>query len=269
MKHLPLFVNLFIQTILIWETTTQEVIVEDYTYLDLLKFRGSQMWIIDSININDNHIFNSIFLFKSFAFCLQLEIGCSLFEKPSSHPILFITVYFKNTTKWSKSYYGPVNGTFLNDNSNDYRFPGCPPEKRLNFVYTDYLNVIVLLGGDERSGPQIMILKSKNTNMTNVQRMDLIKSKIKHSFVFENLKKIEPIACPSWQEIYEKHKTIYLPKCKKFIELKEEEKKYFIYKCFLIVLVVTGLLWIIVYGIYWMKARKNVIVPRRAEIQLT
>lgn len=81
-------------------------------------------------------------------------------ELTNSSIYLSINLILPLSRRWLMSFDGVVKSTFINKNKGDNVPNGCPWEKQLKFVYTDYLDVVVLMGVDSRSDPHIMILKA-------------------------------------------------------------------------------------------------------------
>lgn len=252
MIHLTWFALLIFHTLAILNIVTQEVPTNDYTQIKSLEFDRNRVWFVESINTNDNHCFHSIFLYKHIAFCLLFEI---VFQNKLNRTVLYM--YFHSSRRnMLMAYEGP--GKFLTDISPIIQYKGCPREKRLELVYTDYLNVVVLKGGDSRSGPHIMVLRSNTTSMTYKERMLLIKTKVEYLFDFKSLQLVQPYDCSLKENLIEEFKTTNLRKCKDFNERKERERvSDMIRKPPLLALAVCGLFWIIVIGVSWFIKKRN------------
>lgn len=222
-----------------------------YSVLDPSKFHGLTFWLFDLVNVNDNHYFQSFFMYKEVAFCLDFIIRLMPTVTP---PALSIQMNFQNTA-YSFIFYGSSVGKVLNNNfTRKNEFKGCPRENRLEFVFTDYLNVLVLKGGDSWSGPHVMVLRSKKSNMTYEQRMQLIDLKIKDSLDFDSLKKVEVDDCSSKERLLEGLMRTKLRKCWELNELKDKDV---IRRSLWLALVASGILWITLNGICWVVKQRN------------
>lgn len=94
-------------------------------------------------------------------------------------------MHFKSSGVWITCYYGTGNGKLLNGELFGIHTTNFDCDKWLKFVYTNYLNVVVIFGNDS----YIMVLWSNDTNMTYEQRMTLIQLKVRHLLDWNNLKK--------------------------------------------------------------------------------
>lgn len=246
----------------IWNVTTAAN--DDYSQLEPEKFDKDRMWFVDAMNTNDNYQFYNVFYYKNLSYCLLIEIYRAQLENPPAKKGLFVNLSYNSLKHWLMRYYGPVHSKFLYLKGEDFineDFIGCPHEKRLEFVYTDYQNVVVLLGGDSGTGPHVMVLRSNTTNMTYKQRMTLIKLKLKPLLDLKNLKKVGIDDCIAEGDVKE-FKEDKLLKCKKFIAIMEEEMKRsiitdMIRKSLLVAIALSGFLCIILNGAWWFIQRKN------------
>lgn len=237
--------------------------MDNYSQLEPLKFNLERIWLVDAINTNDYYQFYNVFYFKKFAYCLMMHTYRKDVESP---PWIHLALFFKSSGQWIVGYYGYVDGKVLNVKVfSDFKTdPDC--NKRLEFVYTDYTNVIVLLAGDSYSGPQLMVLRSNDTNMTYEQRMGLIQLKVKYSLDFKTLKRVEPEDCITMEKLAKFNETTF-PNCKEFHEaMKEKIISDIVRKSLLVAIVVSGLLCIILNSVFWFVKRKNrnVVTPSQS-----
>lgn len=110
-------------------------------HLDPTKFNQSEIWTVEAVNHNKNLFFHSVFQLKELAYCLLFKIGC---VKHDRAPQLEMQVFYQSVSHPLFSMIGPVAAsTFIYplDHEKDKE---CPLTERLNFLYTDYLNVVVL-----------------------------------------------------------------------------------------------------------------------------
>lgn len=223
-----------------------------YSQLDPLKFDLERIWLVDTINTNDNYQFYNIFFFKNFAYCLKIHTYRKDVQNP---PWIHLVLFLKSSGRWIVDYYGSVDGKVLNVKllSEFKTDPDC--NKRLEFVYTDYINVIVLLAGDSYSGPHIMVLRSSDTNMTYEQRMALIQPKVRLDF--KTLKRVKPEDCIAMEKLSKFNETTF-PNCKEFdANMKRITISDMVRKSLLLTIVVSGLLCIITNGVCWFVKRRN------------
>lgn len=237
---------------------TTAVATENHFQLEPFKFDEDRKWIVDSINTNAHHQFYNIFYITNISYCLIIEIH----NIRSGNPQWFhIDLNFQSTENLFITYHGQVNGKFFNGRLALYDETDWECDKRLKFIYTDYINVVVLFGDDSYSGPHIMVLRSNDTNMTYEQRMSLIEPKIAPFFDFKNLKKVERIDCEKidhWES-----KDTSLRKCWEFHLNKKRKIISDIIGYFLLFVIVVGALsCIIVKSFCWFVKRKKVAPAR-------
>lgn len=230
----------------------------DYFEVEPKKFDINLVWFVDSININNNHCFYSIFLYHELAYCYIFQIAPIQLDKPPAKPSLKIHLNFKNPKLLVLSLFGDIDGKVLTNIKFDNDFTECPSEKQMEFVYTDYVNVVVLKGGDSRCGPHIMVLGSHTSRMTYEERMNLIEPKISHSLDFKSLKQVEPNECKTMKTITEEFKEINLRKCRELIEvMKKEGTSEMIQRSLMLALIASGLLYILINGLCWVVKHRN------------
>lgn len=241
-------VLLLINIITIWKISAA---TDDYFQLEIQKFQKDRLWLVDLVNMNNNHCFQGFFMFKDNAFCISFNMFKVEGENGPGLSILMI----RNSDKYIiRTFFGQNIGNILYDHKETFNENRCPTEKRLEFVYTDYENVIVFKGGDSRSGPHVMVLRSDTTEKTFQDRMNLVKRKITHFLDFQSLKKVEPEDC----KLVIQSQPTKLLKCKEFNEIKEREKvSDMIRKSLLLAVAASGILWIIMYGLCWFVKRKK------------
>lgn len=212
-------ISLLLYTLFILETlqrTNSQKINDDYERLEPEKFQARLNWTIDSLNINTDHSSYSFFWYKQNAACFVIKID------PTGSSSLIITILMVH---FAQAFTGTVHGKILKLLENYYANPGCPDEKEIHFLYTDYTNVVVLLGYDEWAGPHIMILKSQSTNLTYEERMKLVESKVKGLFDFKSLKKVEGWpSCNMTLKDMDDFKRVQYRKCKKIFQLMKSER---------------------------------------------
>lgn len=252
MRRSTPFLTLFLLcSNVICKVTVAETV--DHFQLEPRKFDyNNRWWFIDATNTNDNHQFYNIFYFTTISYCLLIDIYCFDHGNPLG---LKIDLLFQSSKRWIITYQGPIDGNFLYgavDTVDYFTDPGC--DKRLEFVYTDYLNVIVLLAGDSYSGLHIMVLRSNNTNLTYEQRMSLIEPAIKHLLHFKNLKKVQQDECITMSQTAQK----LIANCTEFnANMKRKIISDMICKSLLLAFVISGLLCITINVVCWVVKRRN------------
>lgn len=214
------------------------------------KFDMDRWWYVDAINTNDNHRFYNIFYFKNISSCLLIVIFNSRIDNP---PWIRIQLGFKSVRNLIMRSNGAVYGKFITDDNVDDNFIGCPHDIRLEFIFTDYYNVVVLLGDDSSTGPHIMILRSNDTNMTYEQRMALIEPTIKPFLNLTNITKVEIGDCDTMVSLTEFNATTF----RKCTEFNERRKRKIITKSILLAIAGSGLLGIFLLIGCWFVNRKN------------
>lgn len=257
------FISVIIfQTIIISKVTSQKnVIVDDYFQLDAMKFNRYTKWIVDSINSNDNYYFKSVFWYKPIANCIFFVFGSQTSYPNKVATIkLYTNLFYKVFEYDLRIHAGEILEKSVIEPIQTKKFKECPNEKYLNFVYTDYVNVVVLMGGNERFGFHIMILTNAVTNMTYKERTDLVKSKIGQIEALENVVQVKSMNCSLTKPTIETFEEAQFRKCKQLNDLKTME---WFNKRVVLCLIISGLLWIIIYGIHWICVRRSrmVIVP--------
>lgn len=233
----------------------EKISSQDYIRLEPEKFQYRLTWIIDSVNRNKDYSSYSIFWSKQNASCFRIKMS-------AENSTLLITLTIEDYLT-SIHFVGKVHGKMLNlKESHDLINPLCPNEKEIDFFYTDYLNIVVLLGHDFWSGPHVMILRSQSTNMTYKERMDLVKSKLNGIFDFKSLRKVEdrPL-CKMRTTSFDNFIKIQYRKCQQYIQCKKSER--LLYQVLITGLALGGALWIIIFGIYCIRKRqaKAIIAP--------
>lgn len=227
-----------------------EATTNNYSQLEPEKFDKDRIWLVDLINTNDKHHFYNVFYFKNISYCLFFKMQFSNFENA---PGIYMRMYFKSS--FFALFFGIVHGKFIYYKGKDDDFSGCPREKRLEFVYTDYTTIVVLMGDDSSSDRHIMVLRSSDTNMTNEQRKTLIESRTKLFLDFDNLKKEDNVDCDSID--YLEYKKTTLHKCLAFFEImKKKINSDIIGYLLLLSIVVVSLSCIIFKSFRWFVKRK-------------
>lgn len=125
-----------------------EILVAAQTQIEQTKFNALSEWTIDAINRNKDYSSCSIFWFKQNASCFVLKM------EPTTYGFI-IEFYIRNQNKQInrsntivKTFSAVVDGKRLIFEKMDIDDRGCPDLKEVHLVFTDYLNIIVLLGYD-------------------------------------------------------------------------------------------------------------------------
>lgn len=125
--------------------------------------------------------------------------------------------------------------------------------------------MVVLLAGDAYSGLQIMVLRSKDTNMTYEQRLTVIKPKTKHLLDFKHLKKVDQDECITMDEIPK-----FKANCTEFnANIKRKIISRLIYRSLLLAIVTSGLLCITINVLSWVVKRRHraIVVPTQGPLR--
>lgn len=228
-----------------------------YNHLNPLKFHKNESWIVDSTNINDNYAFHSIFWYKPLAYCLLFTFETNNIRNSPVKSGLRMLLYFRDEPHPLMLVEGAVDGTDLVSAVHFVMLDGCPNEEQLNFLFTDYLNVVVLLGAGDP--PHMMILRSSSTNMTYDERMKLVQSKMRRSLKKFNVLKVQHQSCSTIVKTLAELRNTQLGICIKLNKMKEEKA----FDMFVLLPIVAGFVWIIIYVAYWIadKRKSSVIVP--------
>lgn len=168
-------IRLLLNIFLILETfetiSPTEIAINDYERLEPKKFEQKLNWAIDMVNRNEDHSSNSIFSYKQLISCFYIQIHPN--NELTTRPGLTIKLHMGNVG--AAVFSGRVYGKMLKIDNRLLIDRACPDEREIHFLYTDYSNVVVLLGLDSWSGPHIMTLKSSSTNMTYADTINQIK----------------------------------------------------------------------------------------------
>lgn len=233
--------------------TIFEVQASKFTQLNPKQFDKNEIWLIDFTNLNDNHCFRSIFWFNCIAFCVRLTFIYQEFSSSMPH-FLQIHLYHVEEYLIVRSG-GPVSGNLIHQDGRKNNT--CLDEEFTTVLYTDYLNVIVLQGGDENFGHHLMILRSKSSNMTFNDSLTLVKENTK--LKLESLVRVVPISCN--ENRLNDIRDTYSTKCTNCTKTKNVEglNNYL----WIIIFPTAGLLWAAIVMACWIIERKNrnVVVP--------
>lgn len=223
-------------------------LINDYYRLEFKKFQGRSNWNIDAINKNTDYSSYSLFWHKQNA-------SCYLFQIESTSENLIIEVLTRDLIIiTSLAFSARAHGNILNVVTTHDNERGCPDQQEIQFLYTDYLNVIVLLGHDSWSGPHIIILKSTSTTLTYKALKDLVNSKVNPSLDYGDLIKVESLAwCNMTRKTEEEFMNSHYFKCRKYIQFKKSEQ---IRRILLSILTITGVVWITLSVLYWIRKRR-------------
>lgn len=173
---------------------SQEVKTHDYELLNSQKFSRNIIWEIDSVDKNNDFSSHSLFWYKKYASCLLVKIGPFEIKGSTLNSGINIEFSLKTIKHVITGFQGIVFGQSVNGStfSYDSNQKVCLNSKKLNFIFTDYLNVVVISTVDDWTKPHIMILRASITNMTYEEGMDLIRSKMKHLLDFDDLVRVKP-----------------------------------------------------------------------------
>lgn len=226
---------------------------QEYYELQPEKFNQSEVWNVDATDTNDIFTSYSLFWYKKFANCMKIDLKQEKFVGQIMQETILSINILKTTFH---GFIGVPNGKFLNltDLNNNTI---CPEEKYLKFDYTDYQNVIVLIGGDKRS--DVMILSSESSQMTFDERMTLVKNIT--DINFKLLRRPDIVDCPSKAELM-KFYNIKRLKCGKLTkQRRREELAEEVFRNIPLILALAGVSLMITYGVLQINnCRKRVVI---------
>lgn len=246
---------------------SQEVKTHDYKLLNAQKFSKNITWAIDSVDKNNVFSSHSLFWYKKYASCLLVKIGPFRMKGSTLNSGINIEFSLKTFGHLITGFQGIVLDQSVNGSTFSYDSDQkvCLDSKKLNFLFTDYLNMVVISTDDDWTKPHIMILRTSITNMTNKERMDLIRSKMKHLLDFDDLVKVEPYPfCCALEKSHWQIKNTYYPICTEFIQSQIRKTKFErLFRTMLVIFVLLGLVWITIYGMFWISQRRirTIVVP--------
>lgn len=237
--------------------SSEEVVANDDNQLEPNELIRSLNWTIDSVKGNNDHSSHSIFWYKEIASCFLVVIEPYVIIKPHGVAI-FLYNTFKDYPQLLEYFSGKMHGQVLTlDENINYIERGCPYERVIRILYTDYSNVFVLMRYDIWSGTHIMILKSSTTSMTYEERTDLVKSKVRGFNLGDLLKVVSRPFCNITNTLWEDFKNIQNLKCKKYIQYKMAER---LYTLLLGLFVLSGALWIALNWMCWMRKQSTRVI---------